>query len=93
MSLSELFRNWVLSPAILKLTNMENKMSALDEKITAINAAVSKLGTDLTTLITDLKSNTGAPTAAQLASLDTIASALTSLDSTVTSADPGTPAA
>lgn len=69
----------------------EKHMSVLDDKITAINTAVTKLGTDLSTLITDLKSNSGAgaPTAAQLASLDTIAQALTSIDSTVTSSDPG----
>lgn len=68
---------------------MEINMSALDDKITAINAAVTKLGQDLTKAIADLKANSGAPTPAQLASLDTIAQALTSLDSTTVASDPG----
>lgn len=70
-------------------------MSALDDKITAINAGVAKLGQDLTKTIADLKAalGSGAPTADQLASLDTIAQALTSLDSTVVTEDPGTPTA
>lgn len=64
-------------------------MSALDDKTAAIVAAVTTLGTDLTALINDIKTNTGAPTPAQLDALDVIATTLSGLDTQVKSADPG----
>lgn len=64
-------------------------MSQLDDKLTTVEGGVTKLGTDLSALIADLKANGGAPTPAQFTRLDNIAIALTSLDSTVTSSDPG----
>ncbi len=81
--------NQMLHAVLTKLTHMEAQMSALDDKTAAIVTAVTQLGTDLAAAIADLKANSGAPTTAQLAALDNIATSLTSMDATVKASDPG----
>lgn len=89
-SISEAIRAWLLKPVLDQLKQTEEKlMSALDDKTAAIKAAVAQLGADLATLVADLKSNTGAPTPAQLQALDDIVTSLTSLDTQAKSDDPG----
>lgn len=66
MSLSEEIRNWVLSPVMLKLTEMENKImaqiddlnaaiSAEDVQFTTLNASIVKIDTDVDALLAAVK--------------------------------------
>ena len=60
---------------------MEAQMAALDDKITAIQSVIAQVQTDLAKLIADFHASSGqAPTAAQLAALDKIASDLGVVD-------------
>jgi hypothetical protein len=71
-------------PILTRLDKLQEVLlSALDDKTAAINAAITQLGIDLTKVIADLRAavaNGQAPTPAQLAALDAIATSLTTLD-------------
>lgn len=84
-SISEILRNWLLSPVIQSLKETKMQIDDLNTKLATVQTAITQLGTDLTAAIADLKAKiaaagTGPDLTAQLATLDTIAASLGSLD-------------
>lgn len=94
MTLSEEIRNWVLSPVIIKINEMEKKIMAqiddLNTEVAAVKTAVGQLGTDLTAAIAKLEAEIAAAGTAvdltgPIADLKAVADSLTALDTTTKS--------
>jgi hypothetical protein len=88
--------HFLLHQILRRLETMATQQD-LDNAIAGLTTQITTLGTDLTQAISDLEAKIAAsPTpldfSAEVASLQGIASGLTSLTSTVTAADPGAPA-
>jgi hypothetical protein len=92
MSISENIQAWFLAPILNELRKVEQKMSALDDAITAVQTQLTAIQTQLTQLGTDLTAEiarlqASGVSAAQLQTLNTIATNLQAAAASVTTLD------